>query len=226
MSRVLFWDFDGTLSYPNKSFTSALYWALCQNGYPINEGEAETFMDRFYSWKTPQIDYADQTMDLWWNVHFDKIRSFCVGQNIPEPDIAGICADCRKKLIDVSNYELYDDTAATLEACGRMGFQNYLITNNYPEIIDNLKKLNIAQYFTDYIVSSHIGYDKPRKEFFDYARNLAGNPTIGYVIGDNPVADILGGQEAGFVTIAVHECKNSKANYYCENLTQILSIIA
>lgn len=225
MNKVLYWDFDGTLSYPNRSFSNALYLSLSENGFALNEAETAKFLDTFYSWKTPQIDYADQTNDLWWYTHFEKIRNFCASKNIPASAIDTICANFKKKLIDVSNYQLYDDTLATLEACNRMGFKNYLITNNYPEIIDNIIKLNIAHCFSDYIVSSHIGYEKPRKEFFEYARKVAGNPATGYVIGDNPVADILGGQEVGFITIAVHKCKNSNADYYCEKLEQILSII-
>ena len=225
MNKVLYWDFDGTLSYPNKSFPNALYLSLSEKGYALNQAEIAKFLDTFYSWKTPQIDYPEQTNGLWWDMHFNKIQSFCHNQNIPDSAIDDICTAFRKKLINVSNYELYDDTATTLEACSRMGYKNYLITNNYPEIVDNLKMLNIAQYFTDYIVSSHIGYEKPRKEFFEYVRKLSGNPAVRYVIGDNPIADIQGGQEAGFTTIAVHECKNSSADYYCEHLEQVLSIL-
>ena len=225
MDTVLFWDFDGTLSHPNKSFTSAFQLSLLEQNCALNDCEIAKFLDTFYSWKTPHIDYANQTNELWWNIHFEKIRNFCSGKNIPASVIDTVFETFRKKLIAVSNYRLYDDTVATLEACIHMGFRNYLITNNYPEIIDNIEKLNIAHYFSDYIVSSHIGYEKPRKEFFEHARKVAGNPSSAYVIGDNPVADIQGGQEAGFTTIAVHECKNSSADYYCEHLEQVLSIL-
>ena len=45
------------------------------------------------------------------------------------------------------------------------------------------------------------------------------------MIGDNQVADIKGSKNAGFITIAVHECKNSGADYYCENLIDVLNVI-
>lgn len=45
------------------------------------------------------------------------------------------------------------------------------------------------------------------------------------MIGDNPVADIKGGNQAGFKTIAVHECKESDADYYFEKLKDIFDII-
>lgn len=125
----------------------------------------------------------------------------------------------------LSNYKLYDDTEETLKKCIEMGYKNYLITNNYPEIINVLKQMDIAQYFQDFIVSSHIGYEKPRGEFFDYARKTANNPDIVCVIGDNPVADIKGGNDAGFTTFAVHECKDSDADYYLENLSEIFQYL-
>lgn len=225
MDKVLFWDFDGTLSYPNKSFSNALHLALSENSYTLPESETAAFMNTFYSWKTPQIDYADRVKELWWETHFDKIRQFCISKNIPESALGGICTAFRKILTDVSNYSLYNDTVKTLNTCSEMGFRNYLITNNYPEITDNLEKLNISRFFSGYVVSAHIGYEKPRKEFFDYARGISHNPHTGYVIGDNPVADILGGKEAGFVTIAVHECKHSVADHYCEDLCQIIPLL-
>lgn len=224
MERALFWDFDGTLSYPNKSFSTALYCALSEKGYNLDEEDCNRFLSNLYSWKSPQITYPDKIHGLWWETHFEKIRTYLAAHSIPDTDFDAICAAFRERLISVSNYALYDDTAATLEACRKLGFKNYLITNNYPEILENLKTLNIADFFTDYIVSSHIGYEKPRKEFFDYAKKISGVST-GYVIGDNPKADIQGGKDAGFITIAVHECKQSNADYYFETLAQILPIL-
>ena len=43
MCKVLFWDFDGTLSYPNKSFSTALYTVLNENGYEVKKGTGNIF---------------------------------------------------------------------------------------------------------------------------------------------------------------------------------------
>ncbi len=225
MNKVLFWDFDGTLSYPNKSFSNALYTVLSENGYSVNRDEAVGFLGKAYSWKNPDKSYIDECDELWWETFFGKIKAFCAENDINRDDWDKICIKFRNTLTSVENYELYTDTKETLKKCVELGYKNYLITNNYPEIVKNLEKLNIAQFFTDFVVSSHIGYEKPRKEFFDYAKDIAQNPDVGYVIGDNPIADIQGGKVAGYKTIAVHECKNSDADYYLKNLSEIFLVL-
>jgi putative hydrolase of the HAD superfamily len=223
MKKALFWDFDGTLSYPNKSFFTALKDSLKEFGYDIEK--TEDFLGKTYSWKNPQIDYVEKSGNLWWDLFFEKICVFCSEKGVLQSDLNKICNRFKELLIAVENYELYDDTIDTLNKCVELGYKNYLITNNYPEIVENLEKLGIAKYFTDYVVSSHIGYEKPRSEFFDYAKKRADNPDVGYVIGDNPIADIQGGKVAGFKTIAVHECKESIADFYLQNLREIFLIL-
>ena len=223
MKKTLFWDFDGTLSYPNKAFFTALHDALKESGYDIEK--TEEFLKKAYSWNNPRIDYIEKTGESWWETIFEKIKIFCRENDVLQEDLNKICNRFKEILIASENYILYDDTIETLKKCVELGYKNYLITNNYPEIIDNLEKLGIAKYFTDYVVSSHIGYEKPRSEFFDYAKKRANNPDVGYVIGDNPIADIQGGKVAGFKTIAVHECKESIADYYLQNLREIFLIL-
>ena len=63
------------------------------------------------------------------------------------------------------------------------------------------------------ILPSNRTYPAPNGEFLDYIElhNTTDSPIdiSGYMIGDNPVADIQGGKDAGFVTIAVHACKQA-----------------
>lgn len=225
MNKALFWDFDGTLSYPNKSFNTALYDALAEYGYDVDEKEATEFLSKAYSWKMPEITYPDRTGDGWWDVMFERINGFLESHGVVAADYTKIDNRFRELLIDVGNYRLYDDTEETLIKARELGYKIYLVTNNYPEILENLEKLGISKYFDGFTVSAHIGYEKPRAEFFDYAKNLAGKTDVAYIIGDNPKADIKGGKDAGFTAIAAHECRESVADYYVEELTDIFKII-
>lgn len=224
-TKAILWDFDGTLSYPNRCFSSALYMAVSQFGYTIEKHKTTEFLSTAYSWKNPDAIYIDRTWKVWWDTMFGKITAFCIENGIKVADIPEINARFREVLINAENYCLYDDAIETLKKCLELGYKNILATNNYPEITENLEKLGVAPYLTDCVVSSHIGYEKPRKEFYDEAKRRGGNSDIVYMIGDNPIADIRGGNDAGLITIAVHECKNSEADFYVENLTDILAIL-
>lgn len=224
MDKVLFWDFDGTLSHPNRSFSTALPAAFAHAGCSWDKAD-DGFLDTFYSWKTPHIAYPDRLGEGWWVIHFDKIRALCQTKSLSQSQIQSICDDFRARLIHPANYRLYEDTLSTLKTCMAQGYRNFLITNNYPEILDNITVLGLAPYFSGCTISSHIGYEKPRPEFFDHARALAGQIRQGFVIGDNPQADILGGKAAGFSTIAVHACTQSAADHYCPTLSQIPTLL-
>ena len=85
----------------------------------------------------------------------------------------------------------------------------------------------MGRYFSGYIISADVGFEKPRSEIFQYAISKADNPEICYMVGDNPVADIRGAKEAGMQTILVHSANgpSQDADYNCEGLTEIINII-
>lgn len=225
MKKAILWDFDGTLSYPNTSFSTALYRAITDCGCTANQAQTLAFLEQAYPWKAPDVAYADRAGEVWWDSMFAKTSAFCLQQRISIERIPTINKRFRELLIHVDNYCLYTDAIATLQKCIALGYKNYAATNNYPEILENYQKLGLSPYFSDYIVSSHIGYDKPHPEFYAEAKHRAGNPEILYMVGDNPTADIQGGNAAGCITVAVHLCKNSEAAYYFENLADIPSIL-
>lgn len=225
MNKAILWDFDGTLSHPNRSFSTALYDAITQCGHAAHREETVAFTENVYSWKSPDRAYPHQTGEDWWAALYAKTTAFCRGQGIAPADIPEINCRFRKLLTDVNNYRLYDDTLETLRLCAALGYKNYLATNNYPEITAVVRKLGLDPFLTGCIVSSHIGYEKPRKEFYDYGKRLCGHPETLYMVGDNPIADILGAKNAGLVTVAVHACKNSPADHYFETLKEIPAIL-
>ena len=106
----------------------------------------------------------------------------------------------------------------------QLGYRNYLLSNNFPELTHFVEDFGLTKYFSGLIVSSHVGYEKPRQELYDYAKKMA-NCDSGVMVGDNPVADILGGKQAGLKTVFVHNSNPSQADYTFNSLEEILKII-
>jgi putative hydrolase of the HAD superfamily len=106
-----------------------------------------------------------------------------------------------------------------------LGYKNYILSNNFPELPLVIEELKLLVYFDDYVVSSNVGYEKPRLELFQFALSVANFPDYCYMIGDNPIADIIGGKSAGMKTIFVHKDCNSDADYTCKKLSEIPALL-
>lgn len=143
-----------------------------------------------------------------------------------------VCENTRNKgnelfqacIIRKNDYVLYEDTKHVLRECAQRGYRNYLLSNNYPELPFMVKELGLYEYFSDLFVSALIGYEKPRSELFAYAKKKA-NCSSGLMVGDNPVADILGAKAAGLKAVLVHREEPSQADATCSTLKEILEIL-
>ena len=156
---------------------------------------------------------------------FEKAKQFCLQTNIDATIVPQICTAFRDNELHYP-YTVYDDTTDVLSYYIQQGYRNYLLTNNYPEIVDTMKRLGLDRYFTDYIVSSHVGYEKPRAELFRHALAKAGQPDICYMVGDNPIADIQGAHAAGIPAILVHtQTQIPHPGLFCKELTDLKTLI-
>jgi len=222
MKKAIFWDSDGTLLYGNESFKISLVRAFEQFGYALDEETAGAFMRSVCSWYQPQKDHSNQNAEEWWEALLDEIRAFCAEHNVAQPDIALICKTFREKVI-AFEYEAYADAKEVLHYFKEKGYENYIISNNFPELGEVFARLGLGSEIAGYILSASVGYEKPRKEIYDCAIEKAGNPKIMYMIGDNPVTDYQGGLEAGMTPILVHHTEIGKR--CCEHLTELFNMI-
>ena len=109
----------------------------------------------------------------------------------------------------------------------------YIVTNGVSKTqhsrIDNSP---LMKYLRGVFVSEEVGYQKPRKEFFDYVFSTIGDVDKSKVliVGDSLSSDILGGINAGIDTcwFNPHQQINTleiKADYEIRSLQELYSII-
>lgn len=226
--KALFWDFDGTLIYPNESFLCALQNALISFEYTVDPDIIRDLLHRVCSWRKPEISYTNATGEKWWDALFDEFEIFYESIAVFPKDRMLINETFKEYILDHNNYTLFHDVKECLSKCQNIGFDNYILSNNFPELTVLVDKFELSHLFVDYIVSANIGYEKPRIELFEYARKIAGDPDTCFMIGDNPIADMQGGKKAGMYTILVHNTTMPKTGYtdfICENLIDILDIV-
>ena len=179
------------------------------------------------SWYFPDNPYPESTGSSWWKHLFYNFERFYGENRIFNKTRTARMNDTFKSLIlDTKSYQLYPDAKSVLAQCKALGFKNFILSNNFPELPDIIAQLGLADCFQSYVISSRLGYEKPRQELFSWALRTAGYPDIAYMIGDNPIADIEGGRTAGMRTILVHRNCACQADYICRELSEIPTLLS
>lgn len=222
MKKAIFWDCDGTLVRDNASFKCSLLRALQEFGYPVSEDAVKSFLKGACSWNKPEEDHGDANGEEWWERLLGGMRVFCEEQGVSPTDAESVCNAFRKNVISYE-YEAYPEAKKVLRQFSEKGYKHYIISNNFPELREVFLRLGLDEEIAGYFISASVGYDKPRKEMFEYAMTQAGRPEVCYMIGDNPVADYEGSLNAGMKPVLVH--KKAEGKVCCEELTELFEII-
>lgn len=227
---TLFWDFHGTLTQSDINWFDAAMEAAAEQA-PEHPLERETLV-RYFSgtclpwWSIPSRDTRHLTPPGAWWAHCEQEFEAMLQQcGFSQPQAQKIAPAIRPKILQPWRYRLAADTVPTLQALQKRGYQSYILSNNFPELEEIATALGLAPYFGQVFVSGKIGFDKPRKEIFDFARAAAQNPAECWMIGDSFNDDIVGGSEAGFTTVLVGGSKAAPADFAVKTLAEVLEIL-
>ena len=75
------------------------------------------------------------------------------------------------------------------------------------------------------ITSANIGYEKPHREIFQLALDIAGDPAAAWMVGDNVIADVMGAEAAGIKRILVGG-RDERAKRNCQDLGSVIDRVA
>ncbi len=223
---TIFWDFDGTLVYSHHLWSGSMFTALTavDPQTTVRFSQIRECNTRGFTWQTPHLDYTALTNDAWWCHTEAHIYTAYLSCGVC-PAVAATAASLVRPVIKTpSLYHLYPDTISTLRTLRNAGHRHVLLSNNYPDLEDVLKALDLMPLLDGIILSAVEGYDKPRAELFNIAKARFPD-TRYYMIGDNPSADIVGGNQANMTTVLVHNGTSLYADYSAEDLHTVLSFI-
>ena len=178
-----------------------------------------------FPWHTPMEDHTKSVNAQFWVDLHEHFRQELEKLGLDGDTARKAAYGVREEILRIENYTVYPDAAEALAACREKGYENWLLSNNYPELDDLLEQLGLARYFDGLVISGREGYDKPNPKLFARALARAGEPGTAYMVGDNPVADIEGGRAAGMTTILVHTKKECPYDFFCEALAVIPKIL-
>ena len=127
---------------------------------------------------------------LIWNEVFDAM-------NIHDPPLASRIAE-RFQRARMETYRCYEDTIPVLNALhGKIRI--ILVTNGNSRMQrDKIEVCGLQPYLDEIFIAQEVGLSKPDRRIFDLALEAANAaPETVLMVGDHPVKDILGANEAG-----------------------------
>lgn len=231
---TLFWDFHGTLTLHLHQWTDCVY-QLIKDNFPQYDVSMEKVCEELDGQCLPWYTHPDRdTRDLlkiedgWWKSCNAELLKMFMRCGLTQQEAESVYLKVREYLVAPENNPLYDDTKTVLETLRNRGYKHYLVSNNYPELDVLMDQLGLTEYFEAQVISGKIGFDKPRKEIYEYALELAGNPQDRYMIGDNLKDDVHGSKACGFKTIFL-DLRGNRSDDKCDHtiyeIKEILDIL-
>ena len=219
---VLFWDFHGTLTFHLHQWTDCAY-QLIHDNFPQYNVTMEKVCEELDGQCLPWYTHADrdtrkllESEDGWWKSCNEELLKMFMRCGLTQQEAESIYLKVREYLTAPENNPLYEDTKLVLETLSARGYKHYLISNNFPELDVLMNQLGLTKYFEAQIISGKIGFDKPRKEIYEYAMKLAGNPEKRYMIGDNLKDDVHGSKACGFKTV-FFDLRSNRSDDKCDH---------
>ena len=204
MYKDLFIDFDDTLydTYGNSVIS------LCETYEAYH-------LDRYFA--DPQVFYDAYwaaNIDLWTRYSKGEItRPYLIVERFRRPLSVGegldvteqLCLEMSDRFLDFcsSKSGVVEGAHQLMDYLKRKGYRMHLCSNGFHEVqYKKLTACGLKDYFDTVVLSEDAGFNKPSKQFFDYALKMSGaHKETTIMIGDNLQTDIVGAHDAGFDTI-------------------------
>ena len=228
MSKVIFWDFDGTLAYRPKMFSSSLMMVLdeYEKGHQITDESFVQWLQSGFPWHEPDKEYLHlKETEAWWD-NICKVfeRAYIMNGVLPEK-ACFYAKETRKHLIAPEHYRLYGDTMDTLRYFKEDGYKNIILSNHIPELPKIVECLGLMEYIDICISSANVGFEKPNQMIFQLALEMTKNPEIVWMVGDNLKADVYGAEAAGIEAILVRKPTDEPIKYFSPDLKGTINTI-
>lgn len=247
----LLWDFDGTLGYRkdglrgdawSMSMVEAIkrvdpkttisheqirpYISSKYDWTKTKHDDVKPHIDCNFPWHEPEVEHFHlNTPELWWahlrNVFYKVYRAL----GFTESESKEISNYVQPIFLDLSYWELFDDTLDVLNRLEHLGWHHMIVSNHVPELKTITGHLGLNELVPDMINSAEVGVEKPHPLIFNTALEKANHSENVWMIGDNIIADVLGAERAGINGVLVRE-NDSRAKYRFNDLKEFYEFIA
>ncbi len=224
---MIFWDFDRTLAFRPSGWADLMAGVLGERDilHVPTQTEIGPLLQHGYPWHTPEIPHPElDSPAKWWDRVGKVISQAYVALGCSSSLAGELAAEVRRRYIDPAGYVVYDDSVPTLRELTRRGWRHFILSNHVPELPEIVTALGLRPLVEEVITSASVGYEKPNPEIFRLALDMAGDPAVSWMVGDNVVADVMGAEAAGIRAILLRE-RDERAKRYSPDLAGVIEFV-
>ena len=210
----LFVDFDDTLYDTHGNAVEALQELFEDLHLGRWFKQPETFYDEY--WKA--------NIDLWTRYSQGEIsRDYLIVERFRRPLSVGMpgevskdfCLKASDRFLEFCSSKpgLVEGARELVDYLMAKGYRLHMCSNGFHEVqYKKLRACGLDGCFQTVVLSEDAGFNKPSREYFDYAFLTTGaQPETTLMIGDNLQTDIMGAQRAGLDTVWFNRFPEYKA---------------
>jgi putative hydrolase of the HAD superfamily len=205
-SRVILWDFDGTLAERPGMWRGCMEEVLDEHepGHQIASDMLRPFLRDGFPWHNPDTAHPELSdVEAWWGRVEPILSRGYEGVGYPTERARTLGRLARERYVDGQHWQLFEDTVPTLAALRDEGWRHVILSNHVPELGSIVTHLGLDGLVDATVNSAETGYEKPHPEAFAQARLAAGDPETIWMVGDNPRADVAGAEAVGIPAVLV-----------------------
>ncbi len=222
MEKYLMWDFDYTLAYRDGMWTQTMLDVMKKLSITNFESKKIREVMRYgFPWNNYEISHKDLMGELeWWDylkVYF--IKSL-IDLGLPADKATLVAAGIKDRYLDINFWRIFDDSLYALDTLSSKGYKHIILSNHVPELVSLVTQLKLDSYFEEIISSAIVGYEKPNKMIFNYAKKILPDNAKIIMIGDNYKADVLGANNNDIQAVLVRKPNNYNYGNYSKELDQ------
>lgn len=209
LNRVVLWDFDGTLARREGMWGSCLLTALSEAApsHTVTHDLIRPGLQSGFPWHRPEEPHLAlcASGEVWWQELMPVIVRAYKRAGVASDLAATAAALVPTTYTDAQHWEVFLDTRQVLASLRAEGWRHIVLSNHVPELPDLVVALGLADLSDAVITSASTGYEKPHPAMYMHARELAGQPDVLWMVGDNPVADVEGARRVGIPALLVRD---------------------
>jgi putative hydrolase of the HAD superfamily len=226
-TRLLIWDFDGTLAHRrDETGWSILLAEALDAEEPGHPHSADTFRPHLregFPWHQPEVAHPELCEpEAWWaSVRPVLGRAYeAAGYGALE-----LAAAAQRLYVDPDvGWAVFDDTLPALERLSGAGWTHAILSNHVPELRQIVAALALDDTVAFVSCSAETGYEKPHAQAFASVLDPL-RPAEAWMVGDNVVADVLGAEPLGIPAVLVRR-PDPRAARYADSLAGVDRFLA